>query len=791
MDNLLFSPAFTREAFVMLLDYALKGVVILLFANLLVNLLRPASAAIRHAIWGVALLLLMLVPLAPHVVPGLDLAILDPVDLPGGPERSRSDVMVVPEDAQIAYVPSLDASYFMLNRDEEGRAALDEQVAALMGNRVSDDAQIVRIPGAAYLVESPGAGVTPARAEPSMPVLDAVVSFGMTAKWSDWLLLAWLGGVVFLLGWMNSGVVGLFWLRLRSTHLMGEDWQDLIDEISERYALRRPVALMTSGRIAMPMTWGLWRPVVMLPVDAEDWPAERRRSVLLHEVAHIARWDYLTQSLAYAVCAVNWFNPLVWRAAGQMRLEQEKACDDRVLSHGMKASAYASHLMDLARTVRSTFVSPAAAMSMARPSQLEGRLMAILDDRGDRRAPSWRRLVGTVAVAFVLILPLAAMQVWRPAVEVRPVFFPPATTVTPLAEIPPVPAVAPVPTTPLARLVLSATPQPENWDLTRLLTVWSDPDTTDDDHKAARQKAIKALRAALKDENEEIRHDALAALARIGGVDVVDALVEVLQQDPSVDVRYQAVLALSRINSEETVPAFLEALGDDHERIREIAVQALGRQTDDRVVDALAGVLKSDPSREVRISAANGLGRLRDIRAVDALTEAMEDEDVEIRRAAARALSQLNYGEEERVVLYGGNWNTVNPGAALPAEFPVIVSQNAFRADVLRRSVADSSRLWEFQVQSQALQNELHDLARRHKAEAEFQAERSAQRQTELELMSGQALRIEARISELIRVIEEQPATDACREAFEQLEALKDVNPRARIALENLKCEKE
>ncbi|MDZ4702233.1 MAG: M56 family metallopeptidase [Rhodothermales bacterium] len=888
MDNLLFSPAFTREAFVVLFDYALKGVIILLFANLLVYLLRPASAAILHAIWTVAMVLLILVPIAPRLVPGLDLAILDPRALPGVSGATGLAGENAPEDAVVAYWPSQGDSYGVLNRNVQEQAALEESMAAVRDKQGSGDAYIVRSPDAGYRIE-PAAPIAPLlRTQTAMPVLDAVLLFGMTAGWSDWMLLVWLGGVVFLIGWMISGVVGLFWLRQRSTHLMGEDWQDLIDEISERYALRRPVALMTSGRIAMPMTWGVWRPVVMLPVDAEDWPAERRRSVLLHEVAHIARWDYLTQSLAYAVCAVNWFNPLVWRAAGQMRLEQEKACDDRVLSHGMKATAYASHLMDLARTVRSAFVSPSAAMSMARPSQLEGRLIAILDDRHDRRTPSWRRLVGTAAASFVLILPLAAMQVWRPTAETvsaKPARFSmlaPAPEYEKIAEDASLAALAELEAVHLNLEALEIA----NQELYFTLDISTD--TTDEQRKAARRKAIVALRSALDDENEAIRRDAVIALYQIGGADAVDAFVEVVRNDPSADVRRQAVMALSRARGEtaeqgliaalsdadrdvrrdalialssrevtEATPAFEQALKDEDAMIRATAVRAMAAHPAEGTVDALADVLANDASRDVRIAAVQGLGMMRDIRAVDALSAALEDEDVDVRRLAAQALSQLNYGGDEQVRrTVGRAWGGVlAPGQIRSGAGPGTIFSSAEAPAVwgYSRGLNDSARVMAYsddlaRVGSQARDNEhiqlLNEKAlwenerKREAIEQEMEALRGfiERSQTEgggeqdsRELMKRlEALQIErdlsdsalehrlrisrwpqagetftaapgasqeelkeARISEMIRFIEEQPSGPRCKEYVKLLQDMKDSNPRAKIAVETLSCEKE
>jgi Tol biopolymer transport system component len=158
------------------------------------------------------------------------------------------------------------------------------------------------------------------------------------------------------------------------------------------------------------MTWGLRHPTILLPTDAASWPEERRRVVLLHELAHIQRADCLTQLLAQTACALYWFNPLTWLAARQLRVERERACDDRVLIAGARASEYAQHLLEIARGARRASCASLAAVAMARPSQLEGRLLAVLDGNRSRRAVS--RLAALVAVVggCGAVLPLAALE---------------------------------------------------------------------------------------------------------------------------------------------------------------------------------------------------------------------------------------------------------------------------------------------------------------------------------------------------------------------------------------------
>src|SRR5262249_44425554 len=126
--------------------------------------------------------------------------------------------------------------------------------------------------------------------------------------------------------------------------------------------------------------WGWRRPVVLFPREAEEWPVERLRVALEHELAHVARGDYLAQTLATIVCAVYWFHPLVWLAASRRRSEGERACDDHVLTRGTPADEYASRLIEVARRARAMRAWGQVAVGMARRSHLEGRLLAVLDD---------------------------------------------------------------------------------------------------------------------------------------------------------------------------------------------------------------------------------------------------------------------------------------------------------------------------------------------------------------------------------------------------------------------------
>jgi TonB family protein len=178
------------------------------------------------------------------------------------------------------------------------------------------------------------------------------------------------------------------------------------------------VPVFECGRGAMPMTFGLLRPAIFLPSDAARWTAERRRMVLSHELAHVRRRDAATHLLARFALSLYWWNPLAWLAWRQFVRERERAADDMVLRAGARPSDYASHLLEIARAIEAGPAIGWAAVAMlpiggwkrARRSQLEGRLLAILDAEVNRRAP--RRAAGWIAVSatIVLIAPLAALR---------------------------------------------------------------------------------------------------------------------------------------------------------------------------------------------------------------------------------------------------------------------------------------------------------------------------------------------------------------------------------------------
>ena len=245
-------------------------------------------------------------------------------------------------------------------------------------------------------VEAAAAKVSQATSRSSRPI---------TARFSvTWLIVAF---VIWCFG-AGLGLIPVVLGHLRLTRLGREgvpletpDWNLLLQQACNTMGLRRRVRLWQSADNLMPLTWGSWRPVVLLPAEAAQWPAQRRRVVLLHELAHVKRWDCLTQTIAWIVRALFWINPLVWLATRRMCLEREQACDDLVLNGGCKPSDYASQLVEIAQTYR--HIPQVAAIAMARSSQIKGRIAAIVDASRARRARPLTAIAILVCMgAFIL-----------------------------------------------------------------------------------------------------------------------------------------------------------------------------------------------------------------------------------------------------------------------------------------------------------------------------------------------------------------------------------------------------
>ncbi len=255
----------------------------------------------------------------------------------------------------------------------------------------------------------------------SMAVSDASVSAGTAERgspsdpefapwrlgWKTWLMLVWAAGAAAILGRMLAACALLWRARRTSKPIQGlGDFAALPGSLG----IRQRIELLESETGSMPMTSGVLRPAVFVPADFAEWSDERRRIVLLHELAHVRRGDVFAHLIARAALSVCWWNPLAWGAWRELLRESERATDDMVLGAGARASDYASHLLDVARSMQTARAIGCAGVAMARPSQLEGRLRAILDNSVSRKTSGSAAVFATVLLAIGIAVPFAALR---------------------------------------------------------------------------------------------------------------------------------------------------------------------------------------------------------------------------------------------------------------------------------------------------------------------------------------------------------------------------------------------
>jgi beta-lactamase regulating signal transducer with metallopeptidase domain len=243
------------------------------------------------------------------------------------------------------------------------------------------------------------AAVMPVNAHATAAPVSVSTQSRSLPSWQTLLMLAWMTGVAAVLSYRVAGSWRLQWLRLRSEPMTDERLPSLAAECG----LKNRVELRRSSHCRVPLVWGLWRPVVMLPDAALAWPQARLAATLRHEFGHIQRQDCLTLLLAQVVCALYWMNPLVWLTAQRLRMAQEQACDDLVLRSGTSAEDYAELLVHTVRSLSGQRLVGQYALAMAQPSTLASRVAAIVDDRRNRSPLGGSaRVMGAVAVVALV-----------------------------------------------------------------------------------------------------------------------------------------------------------------------------------------------------------------------------------------------------------------------------------------------------------------------------------------------------------------------------------------------------
>ena len=628
-----------------LADAVVKASLILGAAGLTSLVLRRASAALRHLVWTLALCSALLLPIVSLALPKWQLSLIT-VASPAPRVESHVDRTVAPHAAE--HVAPITAT------------------APPLGRAAHSDAET--------------AAVNVSRAE-------WLPSF----SWQSALIGVWLLGAVAILGRIAVGLVAVRFLSRRTQLITDAGWLPMARDIAEEMGVTPRLRFLRSGRATMPVATGLFRPSVIMPADADSWSESRLRVVLLHELAHVKRRDCLTHVLAQAACAFYWFNPLAWLAVKRARAERERACDDLVLACGTRGSEYADLLLEMARVLRGDrfpALLGGASLAMAHRSQLEGRLMAILDPKVPRSGLTRTRALAVVAVACFTVAPLAALQPWGSHTEITTEVDPAPGAPSAAVEVP-TPAVPSAMPQPQARPAPQPAPMPapraavepqeredetEHETDTRAVALHAVEavllphattvvqasaaaiassvreavaEVAEQEPKGAGEKGgqkadprmVAALTAALKDSDKEVRETAMHALVQMRDPSIFEPLLQALK-DASPDVREQAAFGLGQMRDRRAVQPLIGALKDENPSVREQAAFALGQLRDPAAVEGLAAAVR-DANADVREQAVFALSQIRDRRAVEPLISALKDTNPDVREKAAFALGEL------------------------------------------------------------------------------------------------------------------------------------------------------
>jgi HEAT repeat protein/beta-lactamase regulating signal transducer with metallopeptidase domain len=598
-----------------LLLLLLKATIILIAALGITLSMQRASAGARHLVWLVTLGMLLLVPALSTWAP-LPIRILPAAS-------TTNDVVTAPK----VNAPSVEPTAIIRSSE---------------GNTIS-----ISLP-------------VPEQTPPSMIARINGMST-VTMLISIWAIV--VAGIVLMLAWAGMSVRRIV---RRARPLESPDWLTPLFEIADRLGLEESPRLLQSSDAKMPFACGVLKPTIVLPAESESWSLDRRRAVLLHELAHVRRRDLLGHTLGRLVCAVYWFHPLVWTAAKNLRSESERACDDLALACGTRATDYAEHLLDIVTSVRGD-ATPLVALAMARRKEFEGRMLAILDPDLRHSTPSRKQSAALIAALALISLTVgaaspvarradAAVVATRKAVEYAAPA--PAAKPAPLAELRDAPRTAPLqgkayPDSGVPG-VMSASTKTKTQTQTQTQTqTHTSTSISQDGGVVVNGKALATiagasinigLNAAAAELQNYISKGAKGDKGAKNPDDRPVLLAKVLRTDSSASLRRIAAWGLQEYADS---PVAAEALSnavrkDSDPKVREMAAWALGSGNDlTAAVEALTAALKSDANERVRVTAAWSLGNLGAQSSVDALSAALSDANADVRTRAAWALGNV------------------------------------------------------------------------------------------------------------------------------------------------------
>lgn len=349
-------------------EFLIKSTVILTLSFSLVFLLRKKSATLKHFLLSVSLICLLLLPVFSTFSQGWETRLL--------PSWTKAQNSASLTDRPIGF-GELSSQYGLLNPIND-KSPLLSAVTKTKNNPASKTAW----------------------------------SSGRGNLAGQLLLAVWAAGLLFLVARIFLGLYGAFKLTRQGKTVTGLTWRQLLLHFLQAVSIKRKISLLSHRQVKVPMTWGVFKPVVIVPAESKNWTRDECSSALFHELSHIKRGDFMVKILARLSCALYWFNPLSWFALRMIKKEQEKACDELVLKAGVKPSTYAENLLAIKKAGRMGWNPPSAALGAVGKSQLNERLLAILKQQ---LCPKEVKMKTKILLSTFVILSMVFIGLARPS----------------------------------------------------------------------------------------------------------------------------------------------------------------------------------------------------------------------------------------------------------------------------------------------------------------------------------------------------------------------------------------
>ncbi len=215
------------------------------------------------------------------------------------------------------------------------------------------------------------------------------------------MVVCWLCGVLVLSVRMAGGLWVVERLRRRWSRAAPQEWQDRLNALQESLGISQRVQLLISDRIAVPIAMGVFRAVVILPSSLlMGFPIDQVECLLLHELAHVRRFDYLLNLVQSCLETVLFYHPVVWWVSHTIRIEREHCCDEIVISATGNSKLYARALTHLEQQLHQI---PQFSMS-ANGGHLMNRVARILSKKQNPKNSTalWPSIFLLTAVAIGL-----------------------------------------------------------------------------------------------------------------------------------------------------------------------------------------------------------------------------------------------------------------------------------------------------------------------------------------------------------------------------------------------------